>query len=206
MARRPCSIPVGILVSVSGASGRRRPRSRGDDPPIKDDPLVKKEASPRPGVAVGVSLGSVLALLLIASGLLAAKSPSAHDAERGRQAGSVLPGDQRAADQRAALVKQAVAQPPAPSEALTAGPVEPATARPIAAFFERLAKLQAPAPAPPEPAPATVVELAAPACSNLGTAVTFFEHPPDAFRRAARENKLVLVVHLSGNFEDQAFT
>ena len=45
-----------------------------------------------------------------------------------------------------------------------------------------------------------------PACSNLGTEITFLHHPPDAFRQAARENKLVLMVHLSGNFEDQAFT
>lgn len=44
------------------------------------------------------------------------------------------------------------------------------------------------------------------ACSNLRTRVTFHSHPPEAFRQAARENKLVLMVHLSGNFDDQAFT
>jgi hypothetical protein len=44
------------------------------------------------------------------------------------------------------------------------------------------------------------------ACSNLGTRVTFHSHPPEAFRQAAHENKLVLIVHLSGNFDDQAFT
>jgi hypothetical protein len=199
MARRPRSIPVGILVSVSGPFERRSPRRRADDPPIT------KEASPRPGVAVGVSLGSVLALLLIASGLFAARAPWTHDATRGRQAGVVPPGDERAA-----LALQTVAQSPPRSEATAAAPVvaEPAAANPIATFFERLAKLQASAPASivPEPLPAAVAEPAAPACSNLGTAVTFFEYPPDAFRLAARENKLVLVVHLSGNFEDQAFT
>jgi len=45
-----------------------------------------------------------------------------------------------------------------------------------------------------------------PACSKMGTQVTFHSHPPEAFRQAARENKLVLMVHLSGNFDDQAFT
>lgn len=39
-----------------------------------------------------------------------------------------------------------------------------------------------------------------------GTSVAFVKHPPDAFKRAARENKLVFMIHLSGNFEDQGFT
>jgi hypothetical protein len=63
--------------------------------------------------------------------------------------------------------------------------------------------------APVHHAAATRVMHAEPqpaACSNLGTRVTFHSHPPEAFRQAARENKLVLMVHLSGNFDDQAFT
>jgi len=78
--------------------------------------------------------------------------------------------------------------------------------------------LAAPTPAPnPEVAVAAPVHHAAairvvqaepepPACSNLGTRVSFHSHPPEAFRQAARENKLVLMVHLSGNFDDEAFT
>ena len=32
------------------------------------------------------------------------------------------------------------------------------------------------------------------------------EHPVEAFRRARTENKLVFMVHLSGNFEDKDCT
>lgn len=43
-------------------------------------------------------------------------------------------------------------------------------------------------------------------CSQLGTQIVFFKNPPDAFRRAKEEKKLVFFIHLSGNFEDDAFT
>jgi hypothetical protein len=43
-------------------------------------------------------------------------------------------------------------------------------------------------------------------CARIGTEVKFMKDPPDAFRRARAEKKLVFMVHLSGNLEDPEFT
>jgi hypothetical protein len=43
-------------------------------------------------------------------------------------------------------------------------------------------------------------------CSNLGTHITFIADPPEAFKLAQQEQKLVFMLHLSGNFEDEGFT
>jgi hypothetical protein len=44
------------------------------------------------------------------------------------------------------------------------------------------------------------------ACETYGTQVSFLSNPADAARRAAKERKLLFVLHLSGNFEDARFT
>lgn len=54
---------------------------------------------------------------------------------------------------------------------------------------------------PPMVAPKPVA-----ACGKFGTRVAFEATGPDAFARAKAENKLVFVMHLSGNFEDPGFT
>ncbi len=43
-------------------------------------------------------------------------------------------------------------------------------------------------------------------CDKLGTRIVFYKSPVDAFKQAKKENKLVYMMHLSGNFEDTAFT
>ena len=43
-------------------------------------------------------------------------------------------------------------------------------------------------------------------CGEFGTTVTFEESPSLAARKALKEEKLVLVLHVSGDFEDPAFT
>ncbi len=71
-----------------------------------------------------------------------------------------------------------------------------------------------PAPAPIEPvAPARVEALvaAAPAddasvCATFGTSVEFDPNPVRAAKQAAKAQKLLMVLHVSGNFEDSAFT
>lgn len=56
-------------------------------------------------------------------------------------------------------------------------------------------------PRPEKPA------VSEPACTTVpGTAVDFVKNPLTAFKQAAAENKLVFMIHLSGNFEDQGFT
>jgi hypothetical protein len=73
-------------------------------------------------------------------------------------------------------------------------------------------------PAPPTPAkPAAIVavpkrprpdvDLKVYAnCEVIGTDVLFVKDPPEAYRRAKAERKLVYIMHLSGDFEDKEFT
>lgn len=43
-------------------------------------------------------------------------------------------------------------------------------------------------------------------CEQIGTDVLFVRDPPEAFKRAREERKMVFMVHLSGNLEDPGFT
>ena len=43
-------------------------------------------------------------------------------------------------------------------------------------------------------------------CGNFGTAVHFVDSPKLAAKQALKEEKLVFVLHVSGNFEDPRFT
>ena len=47
---------------------------------------------------------------------------------------------------------------------------------------------------------------AAETCGDYGTSVTFAESPAAAAKQALQEEKLVFVLHVSGNFEASAFT
>jgi hypothetical protein len=43
-------------------------------------------------------------------------------------------------------------------------------------------------------------------CSNHETAIDFFDTPSEAATAAKKQEKLVLVLHVSGNFEDPRLT
>jgi hypothetical protein len=43
-------------------------------------------------------------------------------------------------------------------------------------------------------------------CGKFGTSVQFVSTPSEAGKRALKEEKLVLVLHVSGHFEDSKFT
>ena len=43
-------------------------------------------------------------------------------------------------------------------------------------------------------------------CGSFGTSVEFVDTPREAARMARKEQKLVFVLHVSGNFEDPRFT
>jgi hypothetical protein len=43
-------------------------------------------------------------------------------------------------------------------------------------------------------------------CSQVSTGVNLMKDPTEAFKKARAENKLVFMVHLSGNLEDKEFT
>lgn len=44
------------------------------------------------------------------------------------------------------------------------------------------------------------------ACGSHGTRVEFYDTPSEAAKVAKKEQKLVFVLHVSGNFEDPRFT
>jgi hypothetical protein len=95
-----------------------------------------------------------------------------------------------------------VVEPPPTPE-----PVEPGEARP---------PLPGLSPAPEQPAPVVTVvrdtepvKIAAtkgPRCERFGTAIDFVRSPALACDRAAREQKLVMVLHVAGYFDDPGFT
>jgi hypothetical protein len=41
---------------------------------------------------------------------------------------------------------------------------------------------------------------------SCGTSIDFFDTPKEAAQQAAKDQKLVFVLHVSGNFEDPRFT
>ena len=43
-------------------------------------------------------------------------------------------------------------------------------------------------------------------CGEYGTSVQFVESPAEAAKQAIRAEKLVFVLHVSGHFEESAFT
>jgi hypothetical protein len=64
---------------------------------------------------------------------------------------------------------------------------------------------------PPRVEPNAFVSLPQSAARNLGcqhyrTAVDFFDSPAVAIKNAVREEKLVFVLHVAGNFEEPGFT
>jgi hypothetical protein len=76
-------------------------------------------------------------------------------------------------------------------------PEEPKKEAPFAPAPEELKKEAAPPPGP---------RAARPAGENYGTSVLFLSNPEEAARLAREENKLLFVLHVSGNFEDSCFT
>jgi len=55
---------------------------------------------------------------------------------------------------------------------------------------------------------ATLTQAAppAPTCGDYGTTVEFADTPKEAAKLAAKEEKLVFVLHVSGHFEDPGIT
>ncbi len=43
-------------------------------------------------------------------------------------------------------------------------------------------------------------------CGSYGTTIDFLDSPKEAAKQAEKSGKLVLVLHVSGNFEDPRFT
>jgi outer membrane biosynthesis protein TonB len=65
---------------------------------------------------------------------------------------------------------------------------------------------QAPPPEPKKETPPPGPRSARPAGEKYGTSVLFLSNPDEAARLARAENKLLFVLHVSGNLEDSCFT
>jgi hypothetical protein len=65
---------------------------------------------------------------------------------------------------------------------------------------ERLGRPPVPPPPPVEKAPAE-----GHVCGSYGTTIDFLDTPKEAAARAIKEEKLVFILHVSGNLEDPRF-
>lgn len=85
----------------------------------------------------------------------------------------------------------------APMEQIAAAPRMIEDAEDLPATPSRAATVEE----PPKPDPAKPAR-----CDRFGTAIDFVRSPTLAFDRAARNQKLVMVLHLAGYFDDPGFT
>ena len=164
---------------------------RGLRPPVGSRPW--KMFNGAVGAYWPVLAGGSLAILLVATGLTVAVQSVKRPANRWTQAPfipridepKIVPGMTRP-------------EPPPHSFALKSplpGPI------PSPKFQELAVLLQPPAPAlevDNNPQDAT--------CDAYGTSVNFMRSPAAAARRAAKEDRLLFTLHVSGNFEDPQFT
>ena len=108
-------------------------------------------------------------------------------------------------DRPAPVALAPVQEAPPPVQAPVDGPpvaLPPEPLKIAAKELEARPKPSEPKPAEPEP----LSSATPPACETFGTQVQFVGNPADAARLARQENKLMFVLHLSGNFEDDKFT
>jgi hypothetical protein len=164
---------------------------------LRKDKPVGEEPPPANAVAASASLSPRQAMVCSAPALDTAGQREAMAEVQGRQAPFVLEG--------IGILPREVAPEP---ELVPLQPRE-VEARPA---------LVAAAPRSPEPAPAGVnavalepPEIAIPVkvgnCNQFGTKVDFLMLPSKAFEMASKDkDKLVMVLHIAGNFEDRGFT
>jgi hypothetical protein len=103
-------------------------------------------------------------------------------------------------------------EPQTPVAVAQAEPPPVAEPAPKPAPDDRPVRLPEPPADPPAPAEARVCQncqppaKAASAPGRYGTAVDFVDDPTQAARKALQESKLLFILHVAGNFEDDKFT
>jgi hypothetical protein len=110
----------------------------------------------------------------------------------------------RPAPRQVVYVPVAAPQPPAPAPAPEPSEVEPGEARRPPTGY-RVSVEESPKPAA-KTEPISVASIKGPKCDRFGTAIDFFRSPALACDRAARDQKLVMILHLAGYFDDPGFT
>jgi hypothetical protein len=110
-----------------------------------------------------------------------------------------------AAPPAVAMAEVEIVTPEPVAPAAEPEPIEPGEARPPIPGLSPSAAEPAPAAAPaPEPVPVAAVR--GPKCEKYGTAVNFVRSPALACDRAARDQKLAMILHVAGHFDDPGFT
>lgn len=209
-ARSAPSIPTGILVSVTP-----------DPEPSKRHGLVRR--IPWPCIATGGSVAwfALLAVLLVSSSRPASGPPTEAAPPAEPIVAAASPSIPAAPSAGPAPV-ELEARPPSveapklpPSEVKQAADprVSPGLkTEPQPEVVEETTEVEEPKPQkvkrarPEQPAPKGLDLAVFANCEEIGTNVLFVKNPPEAFKRAKAENKLVFMVHLSGNLEDPGFT
>ncbi len=192
-ATQPRTIPVGILVSVTDSSCKRAQRIIRPRKPVSPVPW----RSPLPWREVLVAVSAVWLVLVVGVALWAGSSTPA-PAPAQEIAVAAVPASAPAADVAAPVAVEladlaATAPEPEPTPLLDRLPSVPAS-------------VALPVSPTPRPVPPVAPDVPKSCTARLGTPIDFVVDPPEAFRRAKAENKLVFMIHLSGNFEDQEFT
>ena len=177
-------VPVGLLV-------RQPPTHEPTEGPAPPDPPADpvRPASWLWPAVVAVAFGP---FVLTAVGLAAA---SLHPPARPEADPAYLPVA------APTIAPEPVPAVPADEEAAA----EPAETPPPPVEAEPLVPV-APAPIVATPEPPKTTPVKAPRCDRFGTAIDFVRSPALAFDRAARDQKLVMVLHLAGYFDDPGFT
>jgi len=211
-------IPIGVLVSVSDARARARPKP-ARKPPERMAPDRRRSWQQHVALvqdvpwyafaAVAIALWSIA----FAGFACFAKMPDPLIVQAPLEPAHFAPATAVLAETETPIERQVAT---APVEEIQALPMPESAPAPVA---------EPVLPPPQEPVQEVVVAAAAPErkpeaafdvpaapqkaaiCSaNLGTQITFVKDPPEAFKRAREEKKLVFLIHLSGNFEDREFT
>jgi hypothetical protein len=206
-------VPVGIL--VTDAAPARKAKSPPDVPLAKRQWTVPKRPDPWIWiVTAGSALWALVLMLIVARTGTAGNEPAREpDPPRQQAIAAIAPAPTHVVD----------AAPSAPADEDLKAVIEAPALRarplplpesvdlppPVEIVPDVAPTLTEPVPPPaPEPKrPRKAVDLTVFAnCEAIGTDVLFVKDPPEAFRRARQEKKLVYVMHLSGNLEDKDFT
>jgi hypothetical protein len=199
------TIPVGILVSVSESSGKPRMTKGVLAPPGQGSP---RRTVPWSSVLLAGSAVWTLAIALFAVLSLGAE-PRVADAPREKplpkfKAPPVAEDGQppKAPEAPAPVLEEEEG----PDLALELPPMPPPLPPGPKLVLRRPNVEAEPEPDAIPEEPAAPVKPAQVCAANLGTTIHFVKDPPDAFRQARKEKKLVFMIHLSGNFEEKEFT
>jgi hypothetical protein len=169
------------------------PRLRALPPPLPARPPRPPLVNWRPVAAAG---GAAL-VLVVAVLAWAVTHPSARARRAAESAEPTPPAE------KVVAVQPEIVTPPA---TVTQAPEAPAPETPSPRSAPQIIQASVPSRHDAPPAEARAEPHAASVCQTFGTSVEFDANPAHAAKQAAESQKLLMVLHVSGNFEESAFT